>query len=512
MKQLLLLFLLAGSALTSTAQDPALNCGDGRYVENKFADVTKTTGVTFGFNTSKDYVTQATFNHELKFDFYEPTGDLATKRPLIILLFGGGFISGTRADMDPICIALARKGYATATIDYRLINNNFLNIFTVFNSNALLTDEVVKAASDLKAAIRYFKRDAATTNLYKIDPTKIIVGGASAGSIAALMAAYTDDATENPSATAAYLANGGIEGNTDLPAPNNLLPAYNASGIAAVLNIAGGVGDTSLIDANNPPIYSSQGTADEVVPYNYGPIAYNGFASPTFLYGSNLITTRANNIGLKNVLYPIPDGGHESPGGDPYIGNIINGSAAFLQTIVCAGSLPVTLTNFKVESKNCTAILRWQTATEQQSSHYDVETSLDGVRFTKVATIKSRNIINGATYIYDLKGYTQAAWFRLKLADKDGSFTYSPMQKLTPSCVASLQVYPNPAQSQATVGGLQTGMQVHLINAEGKLLWSQRASGNTLQIPLTKFAKGVLLVQVKDSNGQVLTNSKLIKN
>lgn len=500
-------------ALKATAQNPALNCGSGRYTSDVFTDAIKTPNVTYGVNTTRDYsVPGSSYSHTLQFDFYEPTGDLATKRPLVILLFGGGFVTGQRSDMEPICRALAKKGYTAAAIDYRLLYNSTSNLFLTFFTTALLQDEVVKAAGDVKAAIRYFKRDAATTNLYKIDTTKIIVGGASAGAIAVLQAAYADNATEYAPATAAYLANGGIEGNTDLPAPDNLLPTYNANGIAAVLNIAGGVGDTSLVDANNPPIYSSQGTADEVIPYNFGVVSYGGLASTTTIYGTNLIRTRANNIGLKNELYSIPGGNHESPGTEPYISTIITGASAFLSSIVCAGTLPVTLNSFNVQSVNCIAVLRWQTATEKQSSHYNVETSLDGVRFTNVATVNSRNLGTGAAYTYNLKGYTQAIWIRLKMADKDGGFTYSPVQKFTPACIAAPQLYPNPARSQATLNGLQAGMQVHLINAEGKLLWSQRAVGAIMQIPLSSFANGVLLVQVKDINGKILTSSKLIKN
>ena len=512
MNKILLFLLLAGSSYSLTAQNNDINCGNGRYTNDVFTNVVKTADIVYGYNTTTDYSTNTTYNHTLLFDFYEPVGDPAVKRPLVILAFGGGFIGGQRSDLEPICIALAKKGYATATIDYRLIYNSIPNILLVFNTPALLTDEVVKATADFKAAIRFFKHDAATTNTYRIDPTKIIIGGASAGAIAAMHTAYTDDELEYPGATASIVANGGFEGNTDLQAPNNLLPTYNASGIAAVLNIAGGLADTSLVDANNPPLYSSQGDADDVVPYNYGPLSYNGFATTSFIYGSHLIQTRANNIGLRNELYSIPGGDHESPGIEPHISKIITDASAFLESISCGSTLPVTLTNFSVQSNNCIAVLNWKTATEQQSSHYDIETSKDGNRFTKIATVQSKNSIAGSSYTYKLDGYTQAAWFRLKMADKDGRFTYSAVQKFNPACVASVQVFPNPAKSHATVAGLEAGMQVSPMNAEGKLLWKQIAAGNTMQIPVSTFANGLLLVQVKDNNGKILANSKLIKN
>jgi hypothetical protein len=512
MKKLLPVLLLLTTSFTLTAQFSVTNCGNGRYINDVFPNVTKTSDLIFGNNTTTDYSTGTVYNQTLRLDFYEPTGDVAVQRPLIILAFGGAFITGQRTDMDSICIALAKKGYAAATIDYRLIYPSVANYFVVGTSSSLLIDEVIKASADMKAAIRFFKRDAATTKTYRIDTTKIILGGASSGAIAAVQTAYSASVNENPGVTTAYNNNGGFEGNTDLPAPNNLRPTYTATGIAGVLNIAGAVLDTNLIDANEPPIYSAQGSADEVVPYNYGQLSFNGTPVPLFVYGSNLITTRAKNIGLKNELYTIPGGNHQSPGTQPYISKIITDVSAFIQSIVCSSTLPVTLVSFNVNSSNCDAVINWQTATENQGSLYDVESSADGIHFTKIGMVNSRNVANGASYTFKPQGYRQASWFRLKMVDKDGSFTYSPVQKFSPQCGPSLAVFPNPAHTRATISGLGTGMQVDVINAEGRLLWSQKAAGSSLQIPMLKFADGLLLVQVRGGDGKILTSSRLIKN
>src|SRR5688500_1732907 len=127
MMKTLLCFSFALIAFFSNAQNNDLACGGGRYVNDIFTNVVKTTNIVFGYNTTTDYSNGTTFNNTLRMDFFEPAGDPATKRPLIILAFGGAFVSGQRSDLDSLCIALSRKGYATATIDYRLINPNFSN-------------------------------------------------------------------------------------------------------------------------------------------------------------------------------------------------------------------------------------------------------------------------------------------------------------------------------------------------------------------------------------------------
>ena len=147
MSRFLLLLLLVCTTCQLTAQLSPVYCGNGRYTSDVFPSVTKTPDIVFGNNTVTDYSTGTTYNQTLRLDFFEPAGDLAVQRPLIILAFGGAFISGQRSDLEPICIALAKKGYATATIDYRLIYPSFGNYLTVGSSSALLIDEVVKASA-----------------------------------------------------------------------------------------------------------------------------------------------------------------------------------------------------------------------------------------------------------------------------------------------------------------------------------------------------------------------------
>ena len=56
-----------------------------------------------------------------------------------------------------ICQEFARKGYVTAAIDYRLIENDQNNQFAVLLNQSYLVDEVIRAASDMRAAVRFFK-------------------------------------------------------------------------------------------------------------------------------------------------------------------------------------------------------------------------------------------------------------------------------------------------------------------------------------------------------------------
>ncbi|MGI4863537.1 MAG: T9SS type A sorting domain-containing protein [Janthinobacterium lividum] len=517
MKKLLYLWLcLVGPAWSAQAQNAALACGNGRYSTNVFPDPpTKTADVIFGYNTSRNYASGVRTPITLRMDVYEPTGDVAVQRPLIILAFGGAFIQGSRQDADivAICQEFARKGYVTAAIDYRILENDYANLATVGFNQSFLVDEVIRAVGDMKAAVRFFKHDAApaSANTYRIDPTKIFLGGFSAGAITALEAAYTDDVADNSITQPAYIANGGLEGNTDLPAPNNLLPLYNSAGIAGVFNIAGGVSILSIVDAGDPPLYSAQGTADTVVPYDNGNIQFTSFN----IYGSHQLQIQATAVGLLNQLHPVVGGSHSSPATDPDRTQIIAEAAAFLQAIVCpAAPLPVTLTSFtgRVASTDCAATLAWQTASERNSYAYEVQASGDGKTFALLGTVPSQNRAAGAGYTYRAGAVAGTRYFRLRLVDTDGTATYSPVVTLVGTCeVAPLLLAPNPVRDYALVSGLPTGRcQLLLFNATGQRVVHTTAEGSARLI-LSGLPAGVYLLKVIAEDGLAASTTRLIK-
>ena len=128
----------------------------------------------------------------LCFDIYEPAGDTDTLRPLVITLFGGGFVAGTRdwVDMEAWCNRFAENGYAAASIDYRLMPAK------KFSAKSLIRTGFM-AAQDVSAAVRFFK---ANSEKYLIDTNRIFLLGESAGAVAIIHALYMDE-DERPAET-----------------------------------------------------------------------------------------------------------------------------------------------------------------------------------------------------------------------------------------------------------------------------------------------------------------------
>lgn len=288
MKHLLFIILLIFTLPLLSQPHPS--CDGLKYRSDVFSEVSLTEGVKYGENF--------TYNNnfkELFFDFYAPMGDTWTgPRPLIILAFGGSFITGNRTDLDFLCRYYAAKGFAVATIDYRLYDALLFPLPTA----DIMIDVVTKSVIDFKAAIRHFKEDAATDNLFNVDPELIFVGGISAGAIAAAHAAAMDTTDVEMSQTVldTVRANGGIEGTT-----SDNYDTYD-SDVAGLINFSGGLHIANWLDANDPPFFSVHEDMDGTVPYGSGSATIFGFEIIT-MEGSARLKEVGDSLGIKNELF-----------------------------------------------------------------------------------------------------------------------------------------------------------------------------------------------------------------
>jgi poly(3-hydroxybutyrate) depolymerase len=291
------LSLLIGMICSAFAQNH-VTCDGSRYANPTFATVDSTLDILYGNNT-----TFAGNNQDLYMDIYEPVGDPAAMRPVIILAFGGSFISGQRQDMEDLCRYYAHHGFVAVTVDYRLYDGPLFP----FPSAADMTDVVIKSVGDMKAAIRFLREDAATTNNYKIDPNVIFVGGISAGGIAAAHTAYVDSTDViGPPEMTAINNNGGFEGNSS----NNV--GLYSSEVHGVVNFSGALRSATYIRTNSVPLFSAHDDMDGTVPYNGGNAQVFGIPI-IYMEGSGTMNQQATNEGVTNFLITIPSStGHVS--------------------------------------------------------------------------------------------------------------------------------------------------------------------------------------------------------
>ena len=286
-----LLVTFTGLFMGSASLHAQEGCGTGRYNSEVFPNYTLTSNIVYGSNPAA--------SENLTLDVYQPTGDAIAQRPLIILAHGGSFIGGSSTD-DPAvtesCKRFAKMGYVTASINYTLG-------FDVFPPDSLSAARTVyTVAREMKAAVRFFRKDAATANTYKINPNLIFIGGNSAGAILALHTGYLDQYSELPAGIDTATA-GGLEG-------DQYGNAGYSSEVQAVVNMAGAIGDTTWMQNNTDlPVVSAHGDADQTVPFGDAIITLGGFIQIMPVNGSGVINefTTDHNMIANLMVFPGDD-------------------------------------------------------------------------------------------------------------------------------------------------------------------------------------------------------------
>lgn len=258
-----------------------------RYLTETFSSVTVSNNVTYGNNIS--VLTGSPSSIPLVMDVYQPSADVLTARPLIIVLHAGSFLPsvangmaiGKRTDSAVVemCMKFAKRGYVAVSADYRL-GWNALSANQDVRTGTLL-NAVYRGLQDAKNCVRFFKNDAATTNVYKIDVNRIAVGGFGAGAYLALAYGSLNKTAElnlskfiNQSATppASYvnqLTAGNFDG-TDVTVLNTPNYATQSSSINVAFSLGGAAGDSSWIEAGETPIICLHAYKDPYAPYKTG--------------------------------------------------------------------------------------------------------------------------------------------------------------------------------------------------------------------------------------------------
>lgn len=276
------------------------SCSSERYLSNIFQS-TVTQDVVYGNSPALTAVYVAenvTVNQAMTMDIFFPEGDGLAQRPLVILAYGGGYLFGTKEDEDvwATCDSLAKKGYVTASINYRMNMN--------VASPASAVRAIYRAAQDYHAAIRHMKEYADT---YRIDTNYVFVGGVSAGGFSAMHAVFLDE-NERPAETYQSGLAGSVPDLGCLSCSGN---SFNhTSNVRGIINLWGALMDTSYIQQNElVPMTLFHGTDDLIVPYDYGFPFTALFLMPE-VFGSSNISARVNNLGGSAELNTFQGVGH----------------------------------------------------------------------------------------------------------------------------------------------------------------------------------------------------------
>lgn len=432
-KTLIVMSSVAAFFTQSNAQNP---CSTGRYASNTFTAVTITSGIAYGAN-----ITAGGSNQILTMDVYQPTGDVETNRPLIILAHGGSFIFGssTTSDMVTLSTEFAKKGFVCVSINYRLG-------LTPFDSTGAIK-AVLRAAQDMKASIRFFYKDKLTTNIYKIDTTNIFIGGSSAGAITALHTAYLKRSCQ----ITTYISQTNLTALGDLNG-NSGNPCYSTK-VKGVINLCGALGTANWLEAGDIPLVSMHGTIDGTVKYGRGKV--NPGVPIMYLDGSRVIKQKATAVGVNNSFYTFNNADHV-----PFMsGGTAVTQAAYMDTTI------KFVRDFLVAQLGCT-----------------------------VTPLQAPNTPFGTATLIPFTACTSNTQQNFCTAQSIKTFETNLVQT----------IYPNPSSDKVTLVFVNSNTEhtITLMDITGKIVKSDKTMASEFTFEKSNIQSGIYFLKITESNGQ----------
>jgi hypothetical protein len=169
--------------------------------------------------------------------------------------------------------------------------------------------------------------------------------------------------------------------------------------------------------------------------------------------------------------------------------------------LVAPNPLPVQLTSFAAARTTSGVQVAWATASELNSQYFEVERSLDGRTYARVARLAAQ----GSTPLahryatFDAAAPASLLYYRLRQVDLDGTAHYSPAVAVA-GALAELTLAPNPAR--ATLGFLtETPTAYTVRNTLGQVVrtGTTLAGANTLAVEA--LPAGVYLFELHSGTG-----------
>jgi len=456
-----------------------------RYLNEVFSSVTVTPNVKYGRNIT--VITGAPAAEDLFMDVYEPTGDTATKRPVIIYLHTGTFLptplngspTGSKNDSAVVemCSRFAKRGFVACAVSYRLGWNpqsSDVNVRT-----GTLLNAVYRAIIDAKTSVRYLRENFAVGgNTFKVDTSKFVVGGQGSGGYVALAYATLNKASElvlpkfiNTSNSFPFVVQsvyGNFDGtdSTQLNSNSQNHPSYSSK-INMVFNAGGALGDSTWLEAGEVPIVAFHVPSDPFAPYTYGAVivpVLNFFV--VNVSGSHDVIRRANMLGnndiINNVTYT-----------DPYTpaANAVNGGKSSLMPFFLPGV---------------------------QSGPWEWWDSLNVNHNAGLQTNPTMSKTKGTAYIDTMQGYLAPRI--AKVLNLPGA----PVGvKSIENSKSTVSMYPNPAAAEVRITSNETIASIYVYDAIGNLIKEIRnVNSNQHLLERAGLEKGIYLVKIMSEKNQ----------
>jgi hypothetical protein len=325
----------------------------------------------------------------------------------------------------------------------------------VFTSNNYIGSEEIQRNSVVKAAVTAYQQDFMQLHVYSLGDEKY-----------AYEATYEFDLMGFYKKLRAATPPANVE-------VNSMGVAYKTMSDA----VSGSVFDTARTRAMNLPSNIGGGafrfTSDNRYVYILWAKALNDYSEDVFATYSFPTSFGISSLQKREWFYSQNNSGSTiSPT------NIsLTGAPIYLATNFV---IPIELVSFSGKRTNHVSQLKWETATEINSSNFEIERSEDAQKFWSIGQVKAKG--NSGTPQYysflDDKKVNGTVYYRLKANDLDGKITYSKVVALSDEYVEKTRVFPNPFGKKLSIQLNESGnledFDLTLTDVSGRTVMQQK--------------------------------------
>lgn len=161
--------------------------------------------------------------------------------------------------------------------------------------------------------------------------------------------------------------------------------------------------------------------------------------------------------------------------------------------------VPLKLLSFSGVRTYNENVLNWETTNEINTKNFIVERAYLGTNFFEITNVLAKgNAANNYRFI-DNSAQSGVIYYRLKMVDVDGRFTYSNTIKLDVEKGTLVQIFPNPVKDMLTVSVNSNLVNKYavLMNMQGTRLQIVNINSQTFTLDLSNYSSGVYLLKVE---------------
>jgi photosystem II stability/assembly factor-like uncharacterized protein len=165
--------------------------------------------------------------------------------------------------------------------------------------------------------------------------------------------------------------------------------------------------------------------------------------------------------------------------------------------------LPVTVVSFNGNLNTKNILLNFKTSSEYNLKNFEIQKSSDGTNFYSIGTVKATgNSSSARSYNFTDRRVNDLNFYRLKMNDEDGKFTYSSTILIkNPNASQHVYVINNPFHDIINVRlarNSQQSIKMELINTQGaRVFHKEYGNANEIQVNLAgiNISSGVYILK-----------------